>query len=194
MIFDSLGASLIYGLLRRGKISGIGDIVIKKMDFFIAAFLVQLGLWNLSDKFPIIMEYRAYIHFLVYLLLFIGLWYNRDSKYFRIIALGVFLNFIVIFANGGRMPVSIEALKAAGLTHLIPPLVEDKITTHQVLTSSTRLKFLADVLVLPKPYPLPKAFSVGDLLMAIGMFWLITDAMLGRVKKYDGEGEKGKNT
>jgi hypothetical protein len=139
-------------------------------------------------------EYRAYIHFLVYLLLFIGLWYNRDSKYFRIIALGVFLNFIVIFANGGRMPVSIEALKAAGLTHLIGPLVEDKITTHQVLTSSTRLKFLADVLVLPKPYPLPKAFSVGDLLMAVGMFWLITDAMLGRVKKYDGEGEKGKNT
>lgn len=194
MIFDSLGASLIYGFLRGGKISGIENIVIKKVGFFIAAFLVQLGLWNLPDKFPIIIEYRAYIHFLVYLLLFIGLWYNRDSKYFRVIALGIFLNFIVIFANGGRMPVSIEALKATGLNHLIPSLMEDKVTTHQVLTSSTRLKFLADVLVLPKPYPLPKAFSIGDLIMAGGIFWLITDAMLGRVKKYDGEGEKGKNT
>lgn len=194
MIFDSLGASLVYGTLRKGKISGIADIVIKKPSLFIAAFVVEMGMLNLANKFPIIIEYRAYIHFFVYLLLFMGLWYNRDNKYFRIISVGVLLNFIVIFANGGRMPVSVEALKIAGLQNLIPNLEANKIATHQVLTTSTRLKFLADVLVLPKPYPMPKAFSIGDLIMATGTFLLVTNAMIKKVKKNDSAREKEKNT
>jgi hypothetical protein len=194
MIFDSLGASLIYGTLRRGKISGIADIDIKKPSLFIAAFVLEFGMLNLANKFHVIMEYQSSIHFFVYLLLFIGLWYNRNNKYFRIISVGVLLNFIVIFANGGRMPVSIDALKAAGLNNLIPDLQANKIATHQVLTSSTRLKFLADVLVLPKPYPLPKTFSIGDFIMATGTFLLVTNAMLKKVKNHDGTRAKEQNS
>ncbi|QSZ27002.1 DUF5317 domain-containing protein [Aceticella autotrophica] len=185
MIFDSLGISLIYGLIRGGKISGIADIDIKKPVFFILGFLFEFGLLNLSDRFPVIMSYRAFIHFLDYLMLFIGLWYNRHNRYMMIIGFGIFLNFIVIFANGGRMPVSIDALKAAGLYHLIPGLLSDGIATHQALTASTRLKFLSDVLFLPKPYPLPKAFSIGDLLIFTGTFLMVTNAMLKKTgKKY----------
>ncbi|ADD01817.1 conserved hypothetical protein [Thermoanaerobacter mathranii subsp. mathranii str. A3] len=186
MIFDSLGVSLIYGTLKKGKISGIADIEIKKPSLFIAAFVLEFGMLNFSNKFYGVIKYQSYIHFFVYLLLFIGLWYNRNNKYFRIISVGVFLNFIVIFANGGRMPVSIDALKAAGLNNLILQLQANRIATHQVLKSSTRLKFLADVLVLPKPYPLPKAFSIGDFIMATGTFLLVTNAMLKKVKSHDG--------
>ncbi|AFK87645.1 MULTISPECIES: DUF5317 domain-containing protein [Thermoanaerobacterium] len=184
MIFDSLGASFIYGfLLRRGKISGIADIDIKMPIFFILGFGLEFGVLNLTDKYPIIMTYRAYIHFLDYLMLFIGLWYNRHNKYMRIIAIGIILNFIVIFANGGRMPVSIDSLKAAGIGYLVPELTKNIIPTHQAMTSSTKLKFLCDVLYLPKPYPLPKTFSVGDLFIATGIFLMVSNAMINASKR-----------
>lgn len=193
MIFDSLGASIIYGKLRKGRISGIADIEIRKPVFFILGFGLEFGMLNLAVKYPILMEYRSYIHFLDYLLLFIGLWYNRNNKYMMIIGFGILLNFIVIFANGGRMPVSLNALKIAGLNNLIPELQANKVATHQALTDSTRLKFLADVLVLPKPYPLPKAFSIGDFIMAVGTFMMVTNAMLKKVKVYEYGREKKSN-
>jgi len=190
MIFDSLGASVIYGKLRKGKISGIADIIIKKPSIFIGAFAIQIAMLNFYDKYAFIQKYSPYIHFAVYLLLFIGLWYNKDNKYFNIISIGVLLNFIVIFANGGKMPVSVDALQRGGLNYLIPNLEAGKIATHQALTNTTRLKFLADVLVLPKPYPLPKAFSVGDLVMATGTFLLVTNAMIKKVKNHEFTGKK----
>lgn len=183
MIFDSLGATLIYVILTRGNISKIENIEIKKPLFFIIGFALEFGVLNLSGKFPIIMSYRLYIYFLDYLMLFIGLWYNRHNKYMIIISIGIFLNFLVIFANGGKMPVSISALKFAGLDYLIPSLTNNSVLTHQVLTSTTRLKFLSDVLALPRPYPLPKTFSIGDLFIASGIFLLLTKAMSNKKKE-----------
>lgn len=184
MIFDSLGASFIYGfLIRRGKLSGIADIDIKKPIFFVLGFALEFGVLNLTDKYPIIMTYRAYIHFLDYLMLFIGLWYNRHNKYMKVIAIGIILNFIVIFANGGRMPVSIKALNAAGISYLIPGLQKNVIPTHQAMTAATKLKFLGDILYLPKPYPLPKTFSIGDLFIATGIFLMVSNAMIKASKK-----------
>ncbi|SHF89554.1 hypothetical protein SAMN02746089_02736 [Caldanaerobius fijiensis DSM 17918] len=177
MIFDALGLALIYGLLTRGNFYGIADIVIKKPLFFILGFGAEFGMLYLSSRFPIIMVYKAYIHLFDYIMLFIGLWYNRDNKYIRFIGIGVILNFIVIFANGGRMPVSLSALRTAGLNNLIPDLVSNRVATHQILNSGTRFKFLADVMVLPKPYPLPKTFSIGDLFIASGIFAMIANAM-----------------
>lgn len=177
MIFDALGFALIYGLLTKSDFYGIANIVIKKPIFFILGFGAEFGMLYLANIFPIIMIYRAYIHFFDYLMLFIGLWYNRDNKYMRVIGIGVLLNFIVIFVNGGRMPVSLNALKTAGLSNLIPQLVSNRVATHQVLTSETKLKFLADVLMLPRPYPLPKTFSIGDLFIASGIFAMVVNAM-----------------
>ncbi|AGB19819.1 DUF5317 domain-containing protein [Thermoanaerobacterium thermosaccharolyticum] len=184
MIFDSLGASFIYGfLIRRGKLSGIADIDINKPIFFVLGFALEFGVLNLTDKYPIIMTYRAYIHFLDYLMLFIGLWYNRQNKYMKVIAIGIILNFIVIFVNGGRMPVSINALNAAGISYLVPELQKNVIPTHQAMTAATKLKFLGDILYLPKPYPLPKTFSIGDLFIATGIFLMVSNAMIKASKK-----------
>ncbi|WP_026485999.1 DUF5317 domain-containing protein [Caldanaerobius polysaccharolyticus] len=188
MIFDALGLALIYGLLRRGDFYAIADITIKKPLFFVLGFGSEFAMLYLASRFPLIMAYRVYIHFFDYAMLFAGLWYNKDNRYMRLISIGVILNFIVIFANGGRMPVSLNALRAAGLNNLIPDLVSNRVATHQVLDSDTRLKLLADVMMLPKPYPLPKAFSVGDLFIASGTFAIIVDAMFKSKKR-----EKGKN-
>lgn len=78
-----------------------------------------------------------------------------------VIAAGILLNLAVVAINGG-MPVSPEAAAVAGLQ--VP---SDGL--HIPLTKSTLLPALADVI----PVALFRnVYSVGDVLLAIGGFWL----------------------
>jgi hypothetical protein len=76
--------------------------------------------------------------------------------------------------NGGQMPVSQEALIKAG----IPEQINSVIVTHTLIAKDTVLKFLGDIFILPKPYPRPKVFSIGDVFMDVGVFIYVQEIML----------------
>ena len=75
------------------------------------------------------------------------------------------------------MPVSLEALKKAGMAYLLPLLQSKTYIIHTLMNPKTRLKFLADIIPLPPPYPRPRVLSVGDIIMGIGVFFLIQNYM-----------------
>jgi hypothetical protein len=81
---------------------------------------------------------------------------------FAIIALGGASNLLAIIANGGFMPVAAEAARAAGQ---LPP--SGYVTTIE--TASPVLKPLTDIIVVARPLPLANAYSVGDVLIVIGL-------------------------
>jgi hypothetical protein len=81
------------------------------------------------------------------------------------------------------MPVSVEALSRVGLLDVLPLLKSKTYVIHSVLTEHSRLKFLADVIPLPPPYPRPRVLSVGDIIMAVGLFILIQRGMLKKSKE-----------
>lgn len=114
---------------------------------------------------------------LSYVLLSLFVWRNRRLVGIQIVGLGVICNLLVILANGGLMPVAPETL-----TKLNPGTTSGQWLpgTHYgyskdiiLLPSETRLGVLSDILVLPRPFPWPTAFSVGDLLIAIGIIVLL---------------------
>ena len=75
------------------------------------------------------------------------------------ITVGVCLNLLVIFANDARMPVAREI---AG-----PALIAKKtIGQYVLMDSSTRLNLLGDWIRL---YPVPEAYSLGDIFVAVGL-------------------------
>lgn len=78
-----------------------------------------------------------------------------------LIAAGAGLNLLVVIANGG-MPVDPAAVVAAGGRMPTDPL-------HLELTTSTALALLADVIPLP---PVRGVYSIGDVVLTIGGFWL----------------------
>ena len=109
------------------------------------------------------------------LLAFVGL--NWRSNAIRIVGLGVLCNLIVILANGGLMPVTPETLVqinpgtslgqwTAGAHY---GYSKDIIVAKQ----NAVLWPLSDILVLPAPFPWPAAFSLGDLIIAIGIIILL---------------------
>ena len=87
---------------------------------------------------------------------------NRAIPGAWLIGLGAFLNSVVTFVNGG-MPVDPGALAVSGKA---PP--SDGL--HVILGPDTRLSFLADVVLIPV---INNIYSVGDVVLAIGGFWMV---------------------
>ena len=75
------------------------------------------------------------------------------------------------------MPVSIKALKFSKLYNELTLLEEGRILTHVLIDKSTKLSILSDIIPIPKPYLFPKIISLGDILIAIGLFVLIQTYM-----------------
>lgn len=105
---------------------------------------------------------------------------NIRQTGFWLLGLGLALNFLVIAANGGMMPISPETLQ-----QLYPQAAADAWQVGQrlgvgkdivLLADQTRLGWLSDCLTLPEWLPYKMAFSPGDVCIAIGAGWLMFSA------------------
>lgn len=108
------------------------------------------------------------------LIFFVANWKHRPL---RLLATGVLLNLIAIVSNGGYMPITPQAMSAlhpgtapsqwmAGFTH---PGSKDRVLP----AAESMFWFLGDVFVLRRPFPLPTAFSLGDVAIVIGFGWTV---------------------
>lgn len=89
-----------------------------------------------------------------------------------IAALGAGLNLLVVFANGGYMPVDTAALQASGVSS---ELAERPRYRRDVpVDANTRLAGLADVVLDPGWLPKGGVLSVGDLVLVVGLVgWVL---------------------
>ena len=107
------------------------------------------------------------LHALSYVLAAAFVWRNRDVPGLWLLATGTGLNALALSANGGTMPASEAAVRAAGL-----PLVEEGYSNSGVL-AEPRLAALGDVFATPDLLPLQNVYSVGDLLVLAGAAWAV---------------------
>jgi hypothetical protein len=87
-----------------------------------------------------------------------------------IVALGAASNLVAIVANGGYMPASPEAAAAAG---------RDAATTYSnsAIVDGAVLAPLTDIFALPQWMPMHNVFSIGDVLIGVGVVLAIAAAM-----------------
>ncbi len=162
------------GLVRGGRILGLSDLGLRYIWLPVAVFVVQAALlktplrefgWALL--LTPVMVIATYVVLVGWLLL------NRRSPGMPLVLAGAILNLVVIAANGGYMPITPEALERAG--HADRILVHEDHTfvagSKDVVldTNETVLWPLSDILVIPESVPLATSFSVGDILIAVGV-------------------------
>jgi hypothetical protein len=95
-----------------------------------------------------------------------------------VLAVGLGLNLVVILANGGFMPLPVETARS-----LLPQAVFDQLQVGSRLGSGSKdvllpqssivFPWLADRFSSPAGFPRPFAFSLGDILIAAGVIWLL---------------------
>lgn len=83
------------------------------------------------------------------------------------------------------MPIAPEALIQTGYDANVPQLETGYLVARSknivMGPGEARLWFLSDVFVLPDPFPMPAAFSIGDIFIAAGMFFFLRDPMFREV-------------
>jgi len=179
MLIESLLASLIIGLIRGGKLSRFSHIRFTKVWTFLLAVILQVGiiLFGLSGN-DIVLNYIKELYIASYVLLFIGIILNINYRSLWVIIIGTITNLFVFFANDGKMPISIESLKLIGLSDLASMAENGKIALYTPLTDKTKYAFLGDIITIPQPYPHPQILSIGDIIIALGLFLFIQSIML----------------
>lgn len=107
----------------------------------------------------------------IYLVIIAGIMLNAHIPGAKVLALGTFLNFLVIALNKGYMPVSMTALKVSGLT--MKELEDVMYLRHMPMDQGALAPFLGDIIPVPWPPLLRSVGSVGDLVVIVGLVLVV---------------------
>lgn len=157
---------LVVALAAGGDVRRLGAIPFRRAWLVLVALGMQLVLFSQLGS-GISEGARDAAHIGTYgLLLGFGV-ANRHIRAIAPMVLGTALNATVIAVNGGSMPLSPSVAATAGV---------EASRYSNVSEQATHLRWLGDIFALPSSFPLANAFSVGDVLIAIGAIWLVATA------------------
>ena len=173
LLLYAIAAGLIVGSVAGGRISALADLHIRWLGVAIVGLVFQVVLFH-----PIAAERVGDLGPILYvastLAVFAALLRNLSLPGLPVVALGAALNLLVIVANGGYMPSDPGAWAALTGVAAVPT---DDFSNSVLMGPGTALPWLADVFVLPRPIPLANVFSIGDVLIAVGIAWCVARSM-----------------
>jgi hypothetical protein len=150
--------------LAGGRLGALVDVRLRR----VWAIFLGLGLEIAAIDLPGLSEgVRAAMMVAAYPVLAVFLAANWRLPGIPVVALGGALNLLAIAVNGGVMPASPAALAGAGLD------LDASGFQNSAAVDDPRLAFLGDVFYIPASWPLSNVFSVGDVLIALGVAWAI---------------------
>jgi Family of unknown function (DUF5317) len=174
----AIPAGIVAGLVARGRLDGLTDIQFRWGWLAVAGLLVQVVLFTQTGN-DLAGGLGPALYVLSTVAVFAAVLRNVRLPGMAIVALGSILNLAAITANGGAMPADPGALAMAGLdgpgTH-----------TNSVVLADPALRPLTDVFAIPASWPLANVFSVGDVLIGLGIVAVIALAMRVRPSQPSG--------
>ena len=110
------------------------------------------------------------------IILLVFVWLNRYILGMSILLCGVMLNIAVMTGNGGFMPISPQTASRLVSEDILRDVQSgSRFGIKDILLhpEDTRFEWLADRFLPPSWFPYQVAFSLGDVFIALGVFWLL---------------------
>lgn len=168
-ILYAVVVGLVVGLAGGGRIASIGDIRFRWAPLILVGFGAQVLLFSdavasrVGDLGPALYVGST-------LLVVIAVLRNVAIPGLPLVAVGAACNLSAIVANGGFMPASPAALAALGKS-------APTIYSNSAVVAQPALAPLTDVFALPLWLPWHNIFSIGDVILAVGVAMAIAIAM-----------------
>lgn len=178
MILEAILLGLIIGFFRNGRWYHLMDIEFKGWYFiFLGAVLqiVPIAATRLTEQY----SFLQWTPFIGMSLIFLAVLMNWKLKGFRLLAAGAALNLLVMLMHGGKMPISVSMTQFAGLSSYAESIKAGTIINLISFDQANEVfRWLGKTIPIPKPYPLAKVISVGDLLITIAIVYFIQGEMV----------------
>jgi hypothetical protein len=160
---------IVIGFLLGGRLSGLASLDFRWAPLALAGLAVQLLLFSapISDR---VGDLGPVIYVGSTAMVLVVVIRNFRIAGMPLVALGAASNMLAIVANGGYMPTSQEAAAAAGR-------VEATTYSNSAIVDGAVLTPLTDIFALPTWLPFTNVFSIGDLLIGVGVAMAIVVAM-----------------
>lgn len=170
--------AVLVALLRGGRFEHLAQLSFRFGALIVVGLIIQILIFSPILGSHLNREQIALVYNLSMILLWGTLMLNWRVPGTRLMALGIFSNWLAITLNGGFMPASREALLSAGLISQAMMIGDQHYNNTILIDADTHLTFLTDVMAIPAVLPLSNVFSVGDLVLTAGTVWLIQRVMV----------------
>ena len=168
-ILYAVVVGLAIGLAAGGRIGSIGDIRFRWAPLVLLGFGAQVLLFSdavaerVGDLGPVLYVAST-------LLVVVAVVRNHVVPGMPLVALGAACNLAAIVANGGFMPASPAAMAALSKA---PPTIY----SNSAVVAQPALAPLTDIFALPTWLPFHNIFSLGDVILGVGVAMVIAIAM-----------------
>jgi len=173
LFFAVIAGALAVAVLIGGDVRRLSQLRLRHLELLLAAFAAKISVALLGTTHAAAAVTAARpLNVIGAGLLLAVVWFNRRIPGAILFGAGLTLNLIVILAFGGRMPVLLprdidpNSAVLAVLKGGLDPL-------HVALPHPQGLWFLGDIFAIPGIGGHASLVSIGDLLMAAGVAWLI---------------------
>jgi hypothetical protein len=170
-ILYAIPVGIVAGYLLGGRLDRLAEVRFRWAPLALLGLAVQVALFSeplaegVSDAAPLIYVVSTVV-------VLVAVLRNLHIPGVAIVALGAASNLVAIVANGGFMPADPAALAAVG--GLLPGYSNSSVVADPVLEP------LTDLFALPAWLPFANVFSVGDVVIGIGVAVTIAAAMRRR--------------
>ncbi len=178
MFLSAILLALVVGAIAGGGFPRLAELRLRWIGLLALALGLRVFI-GLSRELGIGLDIPAgWVYIAAYSLIFVWLWGNWRVPGLQIASVGIGANMVAVLINGGRMPIWGAAFQAAGFTPA--DIANDPF--HFLLQADTVAGFVArgglfgDVIPLPLPV-IRDVVSIGDVLLALGIFWAIVYSM-----------------
>ncbi len=165
----ALVVGIVVGRLLGGRLERIAALRFRWVPLALAGLAVQVALFSspLTEHVGPLGP-PLYVASTIAVLVVVGR--NITIPGLALVALGAVSNLAAIVANGGFMPASPSALEALGRT-------AGTGFSNSVVLGDPALAPLTDVFAMPSFLPFANVFSVGDVLIGLGVSLALVSAM-----------------
>src|SRR5436190_5569036 len=163
---------LAVGFALGGHLDGLTDVRFRWPALALAGLAAQLLLFS-TPLTALVGDNGAPVYVASSTAVFAVVLRNWSIPGLPVVALGAASNLAAIVANGGWMPASRDALLSLGKT------IGAEYSNSREFTAPA-LPALTDIFALPRWVPFANVFSVGDVLIGLGVFIAIVVSMRRR--------------
>jgi hypothetical protein len=168
-ILYALVIGLAVGLLSRGRPDQLGAIVIRWPWVIVGGLIAQVVLFS-DPVTRVVGDLGPPLYVLTTALVLVAVAASRRVPGIPLVVAGALANLIAIAANGGYMPTTAAALASLGKS---APVVY----SNSSVPAQATLWPLTDIFAMPSWLPFANVFSIGDLLIGLGVVVAIVATM-----------------